>query len=75
MKCPICNNPRIRYNTKLTKTKTREGKKLSVRTDYTVTCSKCGYHGEVKPLIYTNRETLISNETNNINMDKEMNKQ
>ena len=66
MKCPICGNPRIRYNTKLTKTKTREGKKLSVRTDYTVTCSKCGFHGEVKPLIDTNQETLNKEKNNNI---------
>jgi len=66
MKCSICGYPRLRYNTKLTKTKTREGKKLSVRTDYTVTCSKCGFHGEVKPLFITNQETLNKENNDNI---------
>ena len=72
MKCPICNNPKIRYNTKLTKTKTREGKKLSVRTDFNVTCTKCRFHGEVKPLIYTNQETLNKEKNNNISIEKEV---
>ena len=67
MKCPICSNPRIRYDTKLTKTKVKyEGKKLSVRTDYNVTCSKCGFHGEVKPLFITNGEILNKENNDNI---------
>jgi len=71
LKCPICSNPRIRYDTKLTKTKTKEGKKLSVRTDYTVTCSKCGFHGEVKPLFITNQETFNKENNDNISIEKE----
>ena len=47
MKCPICSNPRIRYDTKLTKTKTREGKKLNVRTNFNATCKKCKWKGEI----------------------------
>ena len=48
MKCPICNNPRIRYDTKLTKVKDIYGKHFTKRENFNATCSKCGYKGEIK---------------------------
>ena len=66
MKCPICNNPRIRYNTKLTKTKTREGKKLSVRTDFNVTCKCCKWKGEINSYEYNRNINKNGDERKNV---------
>jgi len=69
MKCPRCSNPRLRYNTKLTKTKTREGKKLSVRTDYSAQCKKCGWKGDI--LVTENCYDInIGDEKNNENKNR-----
>ena len=66
MKCPICNNPRIRYDTKLTKTKTREGKKLSVRTDYSAQCKKCGWKGEINSYEYNRNININGDDRKNV---------